>query len=325
MVAGPKPTHMNRRDFLKSLAVAYAAGVPLSKAAGAQSNPPPLKLPHRVLGKTGVEVSALGLGGVIGMQLPPSAEHDPTAIADTALDLGITYFDTSPDYNNGQSETNYGQVLARRRKEVFLASKTNSRTYDGTMRSVEQSLKRLQTDHLDLLQVHGVSGTEDIAAWGKPDGVMAAFAKLREQKVIRFCGVTGHDNAAKLREAVETYELNTLLTTLNPVPRRQPFREELLPIATRKQLGVIAMKVMGGGNGCLVTGNPLQKVLRPYHDQTPHQVTPPELLRYTLSLPITVAIVGVASVEQLKMNVGIVREMTPMTVAERQGLERVMA
>jgi aryl-alcohol dehydrogenase-like predicted oxidoreductase len=318
---------MNRREFLKSLTVACAAGATLSKVSAAEIDAVSTntKLPQRVLGKTGVKVSALGLGGVIGMQLPPSAEHDPVGIAETALNLGITYFDTSPDYNNGQSETNYGQVLARRRKEVFLASKTNSRTYDGTMRSVEQSLRRLQTDHLDLLQVHGVSGTEDVAAWGKPDGVMAAFEKLREQKVIRFFGVTGHDNAAKLGEAVEKYELHTLLTTLNPVPRRQPFREELLPSASRKQLGIIAMKVMGGGNGCLVTGNPLQKVLRPYHDQTAHQVTPPELLRYTLSLPITVAIVGVASVEQLKMNIGIVHEMTPMTVAERQGLERLMA
>jgi predicted aldo/keto reductase-like oxidoreductase len=119
--------------------------------------------------------------------------------------------------------------------------------------------------------------------------------------------------------------LDTLLTTLNPVPRRQPFREELLPVASRKNLGIIAMKVMGGGNGCLVTGNPLQKVLRPYHDQTSHQVMPPELIRYTLSLPISVAIIGVASIEQLKANIGIVREMTPMTVAERQDLERVMA
>jgi aryl-alcohol dehydrogenase-like predicted oxidoreductase len=319
---------MNRRDFLKSLAVAYTAGVPISQACAAEStanHSQNAQLPHRTLGKTSVKVSALGLGGVIGMQLGPSSDHDPVGIAETALNLGITYFDTSPDYNDGQSETNYGQVLARRRKEVFVATKTNSRTYDGTMRSIEQSLKRLQTDHVDLLQVHGVSGTEDIIAWGKPDGVMAAFKKLRDQKVIRFYGITGHDSAAKLREAVEMYELHTLLTTLNPVPRRQPFREELLPTATRKELGVIAMKVMGGGNGCLVTGNPLQKVLRPYHDQTPHQVTPPELLRYTLALPISVAIVGVASVEQLKANITTVREMVPMTVAERQDLERIMA
>ncbi len=320
---------MNRREFLKSLAVACAAagqvgGLGTTSAAAAAPSPN-LKLPQRRLGKTGVEVSSLALGGVIGMQLPPSADHDPAAIADTALDLGITYFDTSPDYNNGQSETNYGQVLARRRKEVFLATKTNDRTYDGTLRSIEQSLKRLRTDRVDLLQIHGVSANEDLDAWGKPGGVVAALHKLREQKVIRFMGLTGHDSATKLRQAIEMYEFDTLLTTLNPVSRRLPFREQLLPVANQKQMGVIAMKVMGGGNGCLATGNPLQKVLRPYHDQTPHQVSAPLLLRYTLGLPISVGVVGVASLEQLKANIGSVRDLAPMTLAERQDLERMMA
>jgi aryl-alcohol dehydrogenase-like predicted oxidoreductase len=320
---------MNRREFLKSLAVACAAGsqIPNLGAADAPSSQPKpnLKLPHRALGKTGVMVSALALGGVIGMQLPPSLEHDPVAIADAALDLGITYFDTSPDYNDGQSETNYGEVITRRRKEVFLATKTNDRGYDGTLRSIEQSLKRLRTDHVDLLQIHGVSAKDDPAAWAKPDGVLTALHKLRDQKVIRFFGLTGHDSAPKLREAIAMHEFDTLLTTLNPVLRRQPFREELLPAANRKQMGVIAMKVMGGGNGCLATGNPLQKVLRPYHDQTPHQVNPSLLLRYTLGLPISVAVVGVASVEQLKANISVVREAMPMALAERQDLERAMA
>ncbi len=318
-------TTMNRRDFLQSLVVGCAASVPVFGSPASEPRANNSKLPHRILGKTGVSVSALGLGGVIGMQLAPASDHDPVGIAETALDLGINYFDTSPDYNDGQSETNYGRVVARRRREVFLATKTNSRTYDGTMKSVEQSLKRLQTDQLDLLQVHSVSASEDVAAWGKPGGVMTALERLRDQKVIRFFGITGHDNAAKLREAVERYELHTLLTTLNPVARRQPFREDLLPVANQKQLGVIAMKVMGGGNGCLVTGNPLQKVLRAYHDQTAHQVSPAQLLRYTVSLPISVAIVGVASIEQLKTNIGIVREMIPMTLAERNELERVVA
>ena len=259
------------------------------------------------------------------MQLPPSDSHDPVAIAETALDLGISYFDTSPDYNNGQSETNYGQVLARRRKEVFLATKTNDRTYDGTMRSIEQSLKRLRTERVDLLQIHGVSAGEDLDAWGKPRGVIAALHKLRDEKVIRFIGLTGHESAARLQQAIERYEFDTLLTTLNPVARRQPFREDLLPMACGKRMGIIAMKVMGGGNGCLVTGNPLQQVLRPYHDQTVHQVKAPSLLRYTLGLPVSIAVVGVATIEQLKANIEIVRSMNPMTLAERQELETAMA
>jgi len=153
---------------------------------------------------------------------------------------------------------------------------------------------------------------------------VTALQKLREQKVLRFFGVTGHDDAAKLQEAIELYPFDTLLTTLNPVSRRRPFREQLLPVAQRKQMGVIAMKVMGGGNGCLVTGNPRQKVLQPYHDQTPHQVAPSSLLRYTLSLPISVAVVGVASIDQLRANVQIVRDAQPMALVQRQELEQVM-
>jgi hypothetical protein len=318
---------MNRRAFLKSVTAVCAVGTQASAlvAADAPSSANAgSKLPRRLLGKTGVEVSALALGGVIGMQLPPSPDHDPAALAESALDLGITYFDTAPSYNNGQSETNYGQVLARRRKEVFLATKTDNRTHDGTLRSIEQSLKRLRTDRVDLIQIHGISANEDLDAWERPGGVLTALRKLREQKVTRFIGLTGHDSAAKLREAIERYELDTLLTTLNPVSRRQPFRDDLLPVANRKRMGVIAMKVMGGGNGCLVAGNPLKKVLRPYHDETAHQVNPAALIRYTLSLPISVTVIGVASVEQLKANVRIVREVAPMTLAERRDLESTM-
>jgi aryl-alcohol dehydrogenase-like predicted oxidoreductase len=319
---------MRRRDFIKVAAAVTAAGLGCHTKATEERRgltaPGQQAIPQQTLGKTGVKVSVLALGGVIGMQLPLSEKHDPAAIAETALDLGITYFDTAPSYNNGQSETNYGQVLARRRKEVFLACKTGDRSYDGTMRSVEQSLKRLRTDHLDLLQIHGVSGEEDLPAWGKSDGVVAALQKLREQKVTRFIGVTGHDNAEMLRRAIEMYEFDTLLTTLNPVGRRRPFREELLPAANRKQMGVIAMKVMGGGNGCLVTGNPFKKVLRAYHDETSRQVEAPSLIRYTLGLPISVAVIGVASIEQLKANVAVVKEAKPMIVAERQDLEKTM-
>jgi aryl-alcohol dehydrogenase-like predicted oxidoreductase len=315
---------MNRRVFLKSLTVSCLVGSPTLAPAARVSPVTEPKLPQRTLGKTGVQVSILALGGVIGMQLPPSPSHDPAALAELALDLGITYFDTAPSYNNGQSETNYGHVLARRRREVFLATKTGDRTCDGTLRSIEQSLKRLRTDRVDLIQIHGVSENEDLDAWDKPSGVLAALRKLRDQKVTRFYGLTGHASAQRLREAIDRYDFDTLLTTLNPVTRRQAYREDLLPAANRKQMGVIAMKVMGGGNGCLATGNPLQKVLQPYHDQTPHQADSATLLRYTLGLPISVAVVGVASIDQLKANVRGVKALTPMAIAERSKLEQMM-
>ena len=310
---------MKRRDFLRTMAALTAVGLEGKTFAAEKQS-----IPRRPLGKTGVEVTALALGGVIGMQLPPSKDHDPVAIAETALDLGIAYFDTAPSYNKGQSESNYGEVLARRRKEVFQTCKTGDRTYDGTMRSVEQSLKRLRTDHLDLLQIHGVSGKEDLEAWGQPGGVYTALLKLREQKVTRFIGVTGHDSSEMLRQAIEMYEFDTLLTTLNPVSRRRPFREDLLSVANKKKMGVLAMKVMGGGNGCLVTGNPFQKVLLPYHDQTAHQVEPHSLIRYTLGLPISAAVIGVASVEQLKANIRVVKETRPMEIVEQRQLEQLL-
>lgn len=315
---------MKRREFIKIAAIAVAGGLN-SCMMGVRSLSRSRAMPKHVLGKTGVKVSILALGGVIGMQLPPSEKHDPVAIAEMALDLGINYFDTAPAYNKGQSETNFGQVLARRRKEVFLACKSADRSYDGTMRSVEQSLKRLQTDHFDLLQLHGVTTKDDPVTWEKSDGVLTALHKLRDQKVTRFIGITGHDNAEVLRRAIEMYEFDTLLAALNPTSNRRAYREELLPVANRKKMGVIAMKVMGGGNGCLVTGNPLKQMLLPYHDQTDHQVDPAALIRYALGLPVAVAVIGVDSIDELKANVAIVKAGKFMTAAEQQELERIVA
>jgi aryl-alcohol dehydrogenase-like predicted oxidoreductase len=308
---------MQRRVFIKAMGALTAAGLSRDtrRAYGDAKRVPP-----RLLGRTGVEVSVLALGGVIGMQLPPSRDHDPVALAEQALDLGITYFDTAPSYNNGQSETNYGHVLARRRDEIFLATKTGDRSFDGTLRSLERSLKRLRTDHVDLLQIHGVSDRDDLAAWGGPGGVYSAMRRLREEKVIRFLGVTGHDSADALRRAIEMYEFDTLLTTLNPVSRRRPYREALLAIANGKDMGVIAMKVMGGGNGCLAAGNPMRKVLRPYHDETDQQVDASTLVRYSLSLPVSTAVIGVANVAQLGANAAATHAI-PMDVATRRELE----
>jgi len=311
---------MKRREFFKVMGTLSVAGLSLdARGAIGQAR----LVPRRRLGQTGVEVSVLALGGVIGMQLPPSRDHDPSALAEQALNLGITYFDTAPSYNNGQSETNYGPVVARRRGELFLATKTGDRSYDGTRRSIEASLRRLRTDHVDLLQIHGVSDRDDVMAWGKPGGVVSALRKLRDEKIVRFLGVTGHDSAEALRKAIEMYEFDTLLTTLNPVSRRRPYREELLAAANRKRMGVIAMKVMGGGNGCLAAGNPSRKVLHPYHDETDHQVDPADLIRYSLGLPVSTAVIGIANLAQLSANVASTH-VSPMDPAERKELERLV-
>jgi aryl-alcohol dehydrogenase-like predicted oxidoreductase len=321
---------MDRRKFVGTLAtasVAGAAGLQLSFAEGAErkSGIKKFNVPKRVLGNTGVKVSALIIGGVSGMMQKPTAEFDPSDLANAALDAGINYFDTSNDYGGGQSEINYGVVLAKRRKEVFLATKCSSRTYDGVMKDIEASLKRLQTDHLDLYQIHGVGAKEDITLWGKPDGAMKALLKLKDEKVTRFVGVTGHEDADVMIRAIEMYEFDTILTTFNAVPRRLPFRENLLPIALKKNMGIIAMKVMGGGEGALATGNaPHNEKKNWYWDEAKKQFDSQTLVRYVLGLPVSCAVVGMKSLKELESNLIAAAEMKPLTRNEQNEIENML-
>jgi aryl-alcohol dehydrogenase-like predicted oxidoreductase len=313
---------MDRREFLTTVGAAGGLALAARNAAAASEAQP---LPKRRLGKTGVEVTVLALGGFTGMKEPRTAKLDPVELANAAIDAGIRYLDTAPAYNNGQSERNYGEVLARRRAEVFLATKTGQRTYDGAMREVEASLKRLRTDRLDLLQIHATRADEDLAAWGKPNGVLKALQKLRDQKVTRFIGVTGHESAEMMCRAITMYEFDTILTTFNPMAKRRPFIEKVLPLATRKQMGIIAMKVMGGALGSLAIGNPVKNDGAPHHDDAAQQAEPGMLIRYVLGLPITVANVGMSSLEQLRINVAAARDLKPLDERKRMSLEARMA
>jgi aryl-alcohol dehydrogenase-like predicted oxidoreductase len=313
---------MDRRGFLTG---ALAAG---GLAWGWRLGASPQQeqgLPTRPLGKTGVRVTVLALGGYTGMKDPRSDTFDPVELAEAALDAGIRYFDTAPSYGNGQSERNYGQVLKRRRGEVFLATKTGQRTYDGAMREFESSLQRLQTDHVDLLQIHGARVGEDLAAWGKPDGVLQALEKLRDQELIRFVGITGHESAELMCQAITMYDFDTILTTFNPTVKRREYADKVLPLANQKQMGILAMKVMGGELGSLALGNPIKNDGKPHHDDVPRQATAGELIRYVLGLPIAVAVVGMSSLEQLRINVAAVRDEAPLNEQQRQSLERRMA
>jgi uncharacterized protein len=316
---------MNRREFVKQAAAVVVASA--AAARGQPANSARSALPRRPLGKTGVEVPVLILGGVAGMKQAPTISFHPAQLADAALDAGITYFDTAPSYGNGQSESNYGEVLATRRKEVFLACKTDRRTYDDTLRSVEASLKRLRTDHLDLLQLHGVTAKEDFAKWEGPTGVLKAMQKLRDEKVTRFLGVTGHESAEAMRRAIELFDFDTILTTFNPTARRQPFRELVLPLAREKKMGILAIKVMGGGFGSLAAGNPLKNDIGTiwYHDQAPRQAEAGMLIRYALGLPITAAVVGMNSLAHVRANVATVREQPPLGEEQRKTLEAQMS
>jgi aryl-alcohol dehydrogenase-like predicted oxidoreductase len=316
---------MNRREFVKQAAavvVASAAGARGQQAGGAKS-----AIPRRPLGKTGVDVPVLILGGVAGMKQAPTLSFHPAQLAEAALDAGINYFDTAPSYANGQSESNYGAVLATRRKEVFLACKTEKRSYDEALQGVEASLKRLRTDHLDLLQLHGVTAKEDFSKWDGPSGVLKAMYKLRDEKVTRFIGVTGHESAEAMRKAIELFDFDTILTTFNPTVRRRPFQELVLPLAREKKMGILAIKVMGGGFGSLAAGNPLKNDIGTiwYHDQAPRQAEAGTLIRYVLGLPITAAVVGMNCFAHVRANVATVCEKQPLTEEERKALEAQMS
>jgi predicted aldo/keto reductase-like oxidoreductase len=301
---------MERRDFVGKMA-AVAAGtavlrMDLDDIQPDKSGQKKGILPKRILGKTGVEVSVLVLGGVSGMGMKPTAEFNPVDLANAAINAGITYLDTAPGYSSGQSEINYGMVMAKRRSEVFLASKTQKRTYDEAMREVEESLKRLQTDHYDLFQVHSVLDKEDVSLWGKENGMMKAFYKLRDEKVTRFIGVTGHESADAMNRAIDMYDFDTILTTFN--------------------LGIIAMKVMGGGGGALVNVNPAKNVNGNwYWDETSYQAEASDLIRYVLGLPLSCVNIGMKSIKELEINVAAVRDMKPFTKEEQVKLEKLMA
>lgn len=322
---------MDRRDFMGKLAAMAVAGTSIARIDAndiitEKNKHKKGNIPKRILGKTGVEVSVLVLGGVAGMGMKPTNEFDPSELANAAIDAGITYLDTAPGYSNGQSEINYGMVMAKRRNEVFLASKTQKRSYNEAMREVEESLKRLQTDHYDLFQVHSVLDKEDVSLWGKQNGMMKAFYKLRDEKVTRFIGVTGHESADAMNRAIDMYDFDTILTTFNPVPRRLPWRESVLQNAIKKNMGIIAMKVMGGGGGALVNVNPAKNVNGNwYWDETSHQAEASDLIRYVLGLPISCANIGMKSLKELEINVAAVRDMKPFTKEEQVQLEKLMA
>jgi aryl-alcohol dehydrogenase-like predicted oxidoreductase len=193
------------------------------------------------------------------------------------------------------------------------------------MRGVEASLERLRTDRLDLLQIHAVKAKEDFTKWDKPDGVLNALHKLRDEKVTRFIGVTGHEAAESMRQAIELSDFDTVLTTFNPTAKRRPFQDIVLPIARKKKMGILAMKVMGGGLGSLAVGNPIKNDGIWYHDEAPRQAKAGLLIRYVLGLPISAAVVGMGSLEHLKVNVAAVRDVRPLNGKERRRLEKYMS
>jgi len=282
---------LRRREWLKGLAGMVLGGV----AFGQKKT-----VPKRALGKTGVQVPILGVG--CGSAFMAMSDDEAEKFLWRALELGLTYWDTAHSYGNGNSEIRLGRVLKTERAKVFLATKTADRTYDGAMRQVELSLKRLQTDRIDLIQMHDWRTNDDPNAIGKRDGVLTALRKLRDEKVVRFIGLTGHTTAEGMRKVLELYDdIDTVLMPVNPA---QPeFEEQIVPIARKKGIAVLAMKVTGRRS---LLG----------------RVEGVSLLRYAWSAPISVAVVGMTGLDILETNYRLALSFEPMDEAERKKLRQ---
>ena len=323
-----------RRDLFK-LGAAAAAGVVASRLEGAAPGavatvrPAPFNprtaMPTRNLGRTGHRVGLFSLGGQAAIE---QANNEAVAVplVERALDLGVNYIDTSARYGGEArwSERYIGQVMKRRRAEAFLATKTHDRTADGSMRLLETSLKLLNTDQVDLWQLHAMSTMDDVARVCARGGALEAFVKARDQKLVRFLGLSGHSDPDVLAEAIRRFPFDTVLMAFNAADSwHLPFRTTLLPLALEKEMGIIAMKIPARGR--LLEGVPPPPADRqrgPAKHDRPGTLTIKEALRWTLSHPVSTAIIGVDNVAQLEEDVAIARDFTPLAPAQLEALEQ---
>ncbi len=305
----------SRRSFIGRVATA-AAGVGLlkvSKPAETLAKVFPadkkVNMPTRFLGKTGYEVKIYSLGGQSTLE-EPGHDKEADEIINRAIDLGINYIDTAAAYGNGVSETYIGRVMKTRRKEVYLATKTHDRSYDGSMRLLERSLKNLQTDHLDAWQIHNVRMQDDLDKIFADDGVLRAMQKARDEKIIKYIGITGHKDPFILAEAIKRYDFDTILMAVNAADKHHnSFIENLLPLANEKGMGIIAMKIPARGR--IFKDGGITKM-----DQA---------LRYVMTQQVSTVIVGIDTVPHLEENVRIASEFVPMKKEEQEELEKLTA
>jgi aryl-alcohol dehydrogenase-like predicted oxidoreductase len=312
-----KNNPLSRRDFMKKCLAGSAVITGFSCKSPLVRNKDEVYdskgLPTHVLGKTGVSVPLIVVG--CGSRFCAVQQQDKSVeILTHALDNGLYYWDTAHDYvyNNVVSEERLGLVLKDRRDEVFLATKVGQRTYDDSMRHVEESLKRLQTDRLDILQIHLIRSLEDVEKICAEDGVLKAFRKLKDEKVTRYLGFSGHLSAEAMMEMANRYDFDTMLIALNHYSERQgDFEKQAIPTAAGKKIGILAMKV-----------------IRPR--ETVEGLAAEELIRYALSLKhVHAAVIGTDSLEVLKKNIQLVKNFKKMSPEEMKkisvGLEPAFA
>ncbi len=275
---------------------------------GQTSSPGVTGLPTRVLGRTNVRVPIVGLGGWhIGAI---KDEREATRIMHTAIDEGLTFFDNAWDYQDGHAEEVMGKALAMddRRDRVFLMTKNCERDHHGSMKCLEDSLRRLRTDHVDLWQFHECVYDND-PDWIFEKGGIQAAIEARQQGKVRFIGFTGHkDPLIHLKMLDKPHDWDATQMPINVMDTfYRSFQNEVLPVCLAKSVGVIGMKGLSGG----------------YPDgqlNSKAGLGVEECYRYCLSLPVTTQVVGINTIEQLHQDIALARSFTPMTLAERETL-----
>jgi predicted aldo/keto reductase-like oxidoreductase len=305
--------NISRREFIAATA---AAGTLAAGTAGTA-------LPTRVLGKTGARVSILAFGS--GSRFLSYKEEDQAIEAVTkALDLGITYIDTADDYGRGHlSEQRIGKAIKGRRDSIFLATKLSNRDGNESQRIVEESLKALQVDRLDLLHIHALTTEDDLANIEAKGGPLEQIMKMRDQKMTRFIGITSHADPTVLKTALERHDFDCTQMALNAgtvammngggkrgmVPNaamKSSFETIALPVALRKKMGVLAIKIYA-------------------QDALIGQAVPEKLLYYTLSLPVTAAVVGMPKLEHIADNVRMAKAFRPLPPSEMKTLSATLS
>jgi aryl-alcohol dehydrogenase-like predicted oxidoreductase len=261
-----------------------------------------MKIQKRPLGKTGVNVTLLGLGGE-GVLRTFGYDDEAYALINRALDLGINYFESARAYSG--SETYYGKALRDRRKEIFLTSKSHARDRKGALEHLQETLRNMKTDHLDLWQVHDVRTDNDIKEIFGPRGAIEAFAEAKQKGLTRFIGVTGHHAPEILKKCISLFDFDTVLLPVNPAePHYKSFLEEVVPFAKQKGMGIIGMKVYFRGFAAKI---PWYQSMEPF-------------LHFALSQPVSTVVIGCDSILQLEENVLFAVKFTPMSNAEMSDL-----
>jgi aryl-alcohol dehydrogenase-like predicted oxidoreductase len=264
------------------------------------------EIPRRPLGRTGVRVSALALGGYhLGSV---KTEREAVRIVHEAIDNGLTFMDNAWEYADGRSEEVLGKALDDRREQVFLMSKvcTHGRDRRTAMRQLEQSLRRLKTDHLDLWQIHEVVYDNDPDLHFAPGGAVEALEQAQREGKVRFVGFTGHkDPAIHLKMLAHDFPFDTCQLPLNVFDATfRSFEQMVLPELNRRRIAPLGMKSMCG------EGMPVKK----------RAVTPTEALRYAMSLPVAATVSGIDSLKVLRQNLRIARGFAPLSAGEMQAL-----